>query len=286
MRNHGCFTAQDGTDIYWHAWLPEASPSAVVVIAHGAAEHGGRYGRLAEALTRIGCAVYAIDFRGHGRSGGRRGLIDRMQNAMNDLGTLMEQVRTAHPECSVFLLGHSMGGAIAVGHVLTSTLPRPAGLILSGPALSLQGVSAPLVLVARLLSMLLPALPLHQVDASAVSRDTAEIEAYRADPLAYTGKIPARTVVELVDLIGTLPQVYDRLTVPLLIMHGSDDRLIPVSGSQRLHADAGATDKTLHVYDGLYHEIFNELPADRSRVTEDLCDWLLARIDGSGEPQS
>lgn len=258
--------------LHWQLWRPPQA-TAVVVIAHGLAEHGGRYARLAQHLAQQGCAVYALDHRGHGQSQGRRALIEKFDHCVHDLDPLVTLAADENPGLKPLLLGHSFGGVIAVSYALQHQ-ERLQGLMLSAPALQVERAAWPLLLVARLLSALAPAMPVHAIDASAVSRDPDEVRAYESDPLNYRGMLPARTLVELLDRLAWLPAAYPTLQLPLLVMHGTADRLALFAGGERLYREAGSRDKTLLRYEGYYHELFNEPAADRERVIADLSDWI------------
>jgi len=175
----------------------------------------------------------------------------------------------------VFLVGHSMGATISLSYALAHQR-RLAGLILSGPLAALEAVPAPMRLTARTLSALAPRTPLIAIDATLVSRDPAVVRDYQSDPLVHHGKLPARTVVELADAIEALPEAVAAITVPTLIMYGTDDGLCPPRGSVMLSERIGSPDKTLKAYQGLYHEILNE--PEREQVLDDLCSWLSARV--------
>ena len=270
------FEGRGGLAIHWQAWRPARTSHAVVVIAHGLGEHGGRYAHVAQRLVAQGCAVYAIDHRGHGRSAGRRAYLDRWDAAVADMDVLVEHARQQHPALPLFLLGHSMGGALSLAYAARHP-KKLSGLMLSGPAVALDGAPPFIKPVARLLSRVLPTLGLFGIDPGAVSRDPDAIRGYREDPLNCHGKVPARTLAELIGLVETMPKTLRALRMPLLIMHGTADRLAGVAGSQRVLAQVRSADKTLLLYEGLYHEIFNELPADRARVLADLVAWIEQR---------
>jgi acylglycerol lipase len=269
------FAGAGGLEIYWREWLRDGDADAVVVIAHGAGEHSGRYAHVAQRLVDEGYAVYAIEHRGHGRSHGARALIDRIGNAVADLDRLVVSAGDAHPGAPLFLLGHSMGGTIALSYALAHQ-QRLAGLVLSGPLAALEAVPAPMRITARTLSVLAPRTPLVAIDSSLVSRDPAVVDAYRTDPLVHHGKLPARTVVELAGAIESFPGAVGAISVPTLIMYGTDDRLCPPQGSVMLAERIGSPDKTLKAYHGLYHEILNE--PERDQVLDDLCAWLSAQV--------
>lgn len=269
------FAGAGGLEIFWRAWLPAGAPDAVVAIAHGAGEHSGRYGHVAQRLVDEGFAVYAIEHRGHGRSQGTRALIDRIDNAVADLDKLIVLAGHAHPGTPVFLLGHSMGGTIALRYALAHQ-QRLAGLVLSGPLAALQAAPAHVRVAAIVLSAIAPRTPLIAVDPSLVSRDQSVVDHYRADPLVHHGKLPVRTVAELAGAIEAFPEAVGAITVPTLIMYGTDDGLCPPRGSVMLSERIGSRDKTLNAYPGLYHEILNE--PERDQVLDDLCSWLSARV--------
>jgi acylglycerol lipase len=268
-------TGVGGRRIFWQAWLPETEPRALVLVAHGASEHSDRYAHVARRLVDEGFAVYAIEHRGHGRSDGPRALIDRLDHAVADLDQLVRLASERHPEAQVFLLGHSMGGAIAVRYAVLHG-DRLSGLILSGPLAALEAAPAAQRVAARVLSALTPRLPVVAIDASLVSRDPAVVQAYVEDPLVHHGKLPARTVAELAAAIDAFPDEVAKITVPTLIMYGTADGLCPPAGSVMLNERIGASDKTLKAYEGLHHEILNE--PEQHQVMDDLSAWLGARV--------
>jgi alpha-beta hydrolase superfamily lysophospholipase len=271
----GRFRGERGLEIYWQAWLPEAGPRAVVVLAHGASEHSGRYAWTGEQLAARGYALYAIDHRGHGKSEGGRAVIDRMSNAVEDLHSLVERAAAAHPGLPVVLLGHSMGGAVALSYTSVHEDSLDA-LVLSAPLAALEAASPVQRLAGRVLSVVAPSLGVVGIDATAVSRDPEVVADYDADPLNYHGKLPARTVAELTSAIDGYPDAVTRFRLPLLVMHGTADRLTPIAGTKMVMDRAGSEDKTFEVYDGLYHELLNE--PERQRVLDDIAGWLDARF--------
>jgi acylglycerol lipase len=268
----GSLAGAGGIRIFWQSWASDgASARAVVVIVHGAGEHSGRYQHVAERLTAEGYAVYALDHRGHGRSTGPRALIDRLDRAVSDIDGVVTMAHGAHPDLPVFMLAHSMGATFGVQYALAHQ-QRLAGLILSGPLAALDGAPAPLRMLGRLLSVIAPGMGLIGVDAGLVSRDPDVVQAYRADPLVHHGKLPARTLAELAGAIDAFPDRVGQITVPTLILYGTEDGLAPPRGSVMLGERIGASDKTITGYDGLYHEILNE--PEQATVLDDLCAWL------------
>ena len=258
------------------AWLPEREPAAVLVISHGLAEHSGRYAQLAERLVEErGYAVYALDHRGHGRSGGERANIGRFQYVVSDLGTFVGRVQRQHPDAPAFLLGHSMGGAIA----LACAVRNPAGLkglVLSAPALaSGQAVSPAKAWLVRLLSRVAPNTGALTLPADAISRDRAVVQAYESDPLVFRGAIPARTLVELLEAMAGFADSVPKLRLPVLVQHGTADSLVPLAAVKPLYDRLGNPKlRTVRLYEGLYHEVYNE--PERDRVIADLEAWIHA----------
>ena len=268
-RRDGWLGAADGTRLYWQAWEPDAEPRDTVILVHGAAEHGGRYGHVAERLVREGYVVYALDHRGHGRSNGARAMIDRLDQLVEDLGLFVARVG-GRP----YLVGHSMGGAVALTYAIRHG-DTISGLVVSGPAVATDAVPAPLKAITALLSKVAPKLPVFKIEEDAVSRDPHVVRDYKSDPLNHPGKLPARTLGEIVRGMDFIQRDAVALRVPLLLLHGGEDRLCPPEGSRAIHAAAGSADKTLKIYDGLYHEVFNE--PERDQVLDDVVDWLAAR---------
>ena len=264
-----------GVRLYSQSWLPDGPPRAVVVIAHGAGEHSGRYAHVAARLVDEGYAVYALDHRGHGRSEGARAVIDRVDNAVEDLDQRIVLAASEHPGVPLFLLGHSMGGTISVRYAIAHQ-DRLTGLILSAPLAALEAASPATRLVARLLSAVAPRLGLFAVDPTLVSRDPDVVKAYETDPLVHHARLPARTISELAGAVDSFPEAVRAIVVPTLIMYGSGDHLVPPAGSMMLNDRIGAADTTLKTYDGLYHEILNE--PEQDAVMDDMCSWLRAHV--------
>jgi alpha-beta hydrolase superfamily lysophospholipase len=270
----GTLEGAGGLRIFRQAWLPDSDARAAVVLAHGASEHSGRYGWVGEQMASRGYAVHALDHRGHGKSDGEGAYIDRMANAVSDLGRLVDLAAERHPGAPVFLLGHSVGGCISLAYALDHQA-KLAGLLLSAPLLALEAAPLPLRIAGRVLSVIAPKAGVVGIDAGGVSNDPAVVADYEQDPLNHHGKLPARTVAELASVIGTFPDRVGALTIPLLVMHSPEDRLTPFAGSEMVHAGAGSQDKTFIRYDGLAHELLNE--PERQRVLDDITGWLDAR---------
>lgn len=268
----GRFAGTAGGQIHWQGWVPDGTVVGVVVLVHGLAEHGGRYAHVGRRLAEDGYAVYVSDHRGHGRSDGVRGNITRMSTAVVDLETMVRSAAQRHPGLPMFLYGHSMGALVALTYATTG---RPAGLngmILTGAAIDIAVGSRVERLAARVLSATVPNLGMLRLDSAAVSRDPDVVRDYDADPLNYRGKTRVRTGAEMLAAIDTVRSRLDRLTMPLLLMHGSADRLTAPSGTQVIADGAGSTDVTVKVYDGWFHELHNE--PEKETVFDDIVVWL------------
>lgn len=275
--NHreGIFTGVRDAAIYCQDWTPEGELRAALVVVHGLAEHCGRYGNLVDHFVPRGYAVHAHDHIGHGRSDGKRVFVERFEDLTDVLGTHVDRVRARHPAKPLFLVGHSLGALIAARFLLDRQ-ETFAGAVLSGAVVKVPANISPVtVMLSRLLSSVVPRIGLVAVDAHGVSRDPAVVQAYIDDPLVYTGKTTARMGAEILRAIqGTMDEA-SRITLPLLILHGAEDTLADPGGARMLHETAGSVDKTLKIYDGLHHEIYNE--PEHAQVLGDVEAWVADR---------
>lgn len=277
-QTEGSFRGEREVEIHWQAWLPTGASRAAVVIAHGVSEHSGRYAHVGERLAATGYAAYAVDHRGHGRSGGDRVMIDRFRYVIADLDAFVSIVGDRDPRLPLYLLGHSMGGGISLGYALEHE-SRLDGLLLSGPLSNGDAANAVQRFAASTLSRFLPKLGIFPVDSATVSRDPAVVEAYDNDPLVDRRNLPARTVAELTENVSTFADRVGSLSLPVLLMHGTDDALVPFEGSERLFERIGSADKTFERYEGLYHEILNE--PEQDQVIDDIIRWLDSHVASS-----
>ncbi|MGI9173824.1 MAG: lysophospholipase [Rhodothermales bacterium] len=270
------FKAADGMLLQASAWLAADTPRSAVALVHGYAEYIGRYAHVADFLAKRGHAVYGYDQRGHGRSPGRRAYVHAFKDYVDDLAVFLDRVREEEPGRPLFLLGHSMGGAVSAQYALREDAALD-GLILSSAALDLPTPPA-LQVLAWLLGRLVPTLPTVKLDRRLISHDAAVIARADVDPLYYRGGIPARTAAELFDAARHLRQHLEHLTLPLFLLHGTADGITRPNGSQACYARARSTDKTLALYPGLYHETFNE--PEKARVLKEVAEWLDEHLPG------
>jgi acylglycerol lipase len=272
----GRFKGYKGLKLYYQCWLPDKKPKAVLLVAHGLAEHSGRYKNLVDYFVPKGYAVYALDHRGHGKSEGRRSYVDNFNDYLIDLKTFFDRVKKEHKNAKIFLFGHSLGATIAAAYAVKHQ-DGLAGLMVSGSSLvPPPGVSPALLAIAGILSALVPKMGVTVLDASTISRDQSVVDAYVNDPLVFRGKVPARTGAELARMWKQLPDQMPKIKLPILIMHGQADQLSDPRGSKLLYERVGSKDKTLKIYDSCYHEICNE--PERKRVCSDMEKWLTKHI--------
>jgi alpha-beta hydrolase superfamily lysophospholipase len=273
------FTLRDGLNIALYDWplSPRRRPRAVVLIVHGLGEHAWRYDTVAERLNEWGFCVRAYDQRGHGDSGGARGVLQDDDDLLEDLEELIDDTRRhiAQPwSCPLVLLGHSMGGLVASSLVQRGRAQVDA-LVLSSPALD-TGMSGFQRWLTRVLVRWAPDLTVSNgLDACGISHDAAQVAAYRSDPLVHD-RISAR-LARFIDSNG--PHVVAAApswTVPTLLMYAGADRLVQPDGSRAFAAVAPSQQVRSHCFDGLFHEIFNE--ADPSPVYAELGAWLDERF--------
>jgi alpha-beta hydrolase superfamily lysophospholipase len=269
------FPASDGTILFERRWLPVGEPRGEVIIVHGFVEHGGRYKPTAEAIAARGFAVSITDLRGHGRSGGERCWIRSFDEYVDDLDIVFDRARDRSSDKPLFLLGHSLGGLIAVLWCIKHK-PSLRGLILSGPALELPDTLFPWIRrLAKVGSALFPRLRLVRMGGRNVSRDQEIVRQFREDPLVFHDRFPVRTGAEIIRAGEIARQRFAEIRVPVLILHGTADRVATVAASRALYEQAESSDKQLCVYDGLYHEVLNE--PEREKVRGDLIAWIEAR---------
>jgi alpha-beta hydrolase superfamily lysophospholipase len=269
------FEGFDGLELYYQRWRPEGKPKAVLPVVHGFGEHSGRYGNVVNWFVPKGYAVYAFDLRGHGRSAGPRGYIRAWSEFREDVKKFLDLVHASEPEQPVFLLGHSMGGLIVLEYVLH----HPEGLmgvISSGPVLAQVGVSPLLVILSKVLSSIAPRFTLNAgLDATAISRDQAVVDAYTNDPLVH-GQGTPRLGTEMTKAFEWTQAHAAEMRIPSLIVHGSADRLAPPEGSRVFFENVTFADKERQVYEDYYHEVFNDV--GKERVLAAVEAWIEQRL--------
>ena len=274
------FRSIGGLQLFARRWGPVGTPRAAVAIVHGFGEHSGRYENVVRPLTGAGFAVHGFDLRGHGRSPGKRGHIDAWSDYRGDVAAYLDQVRAVEaPGTPIVLYGHSLGGAI----VLEYGLRGPDGLtgvIASSPALRPKGVRSPVLeRLASVMSRVWPTFSLDvPLETEALSRDPARVDAARKDPLNHR-RLTARATVSTLEALAWTEAHAGEWRLPLLIFHGTADRIIDPTGTVAFAEAAragGATDVELHLYAGVYHEPHNDL--DAAAVEADVVAWLARHL--------
>jgi alpha-beta hydrolase superfamily lysophospholipase len=269
----------DGLSLRTHSFRSATgSARAGVLFVHGLGDHGQAlpYRCLAEALAPCGFGVYGFDLRGHGQSDGRRLYVNAWRDFLGDLRLVLEQVQRADSDRPVFLIGLSLGGLLALNYAQH----HPAGLkgvVAVAPAVDASGVPALMRALIPLIARVAPRLSLDLgLDLTRISRDAAAARAYADDPLLTLGKSTPRMAAEVLAAIAETQAGAASLCLPLLILHGAEDKIVPPSGSAEFFQKAGALDKQRRVYAGAYHNLF--LEANRAQVFGDIVTWMESHL--------
>jgi alpha-beta hydrolase superfamily lysophospholipase len=253
-----------------------ANPRAAVLLIHGFATHASRHATKLHRLARAGIDAFAYDLRGHGRSPGRRGLVERFDVLVDDSLTMRARVSAAAPGLPLFVMAESMGGLLAIRGTQRDR-GDVHGLVLFAPALGIgDDVPAPLRALARALAEVAPALPFAPLETAALSRTPAIAPSFLADPLTHFGRVPLRTATEMMAAGEAALREAAGWCVPALIVHGDADRIVPLTGSQRFVAAAPAGTIELRVVPGGYHEPTNDPGGDE--LFETVVAWIEARV--------
>jgi alpha-beta hydrolase superfamily lysophospholipase len=268
------FTSADGLKIFFRSWRPETAPRAVVVINHGVLAHSGQYLWPGEKLAAAGFAVHAIDMRGRGRSEGKRFSIKDAAEYTGDLGQLIGIAKARDPGLPVFLLGHSAGGVVSCTYALDHQ-DQLAGFICESFA---YRVYAPAFLqwLLKALSGVIPNVPVLKLNTDDFSRDPEVAARLRSDPLIKGEVQPVSTVAALIRATDRMTREFGRITLPVLILHGTADKVTVPSGSPFFHDHAGSADKTLKLYEGHFHDLLSDV--GKEGVMAEIVQWIDARL--------
>lgn len=277
-RDDGWTESTEGNRLFWRHHAPDREPRAVLLLVHGLAEHSGRYLHVLDHFANAGFDCWAYDYRSHGQSPGLRVHVSEFDEFLIDLEAVRRLVRTAQPDLSLFLVGHSQGGLI----VLREALANPGGLegiVVSSPFLGLHPDAAPpaaLHMVANIVSTFAPKLMFSKVaEPSALSRDPAVPKAYIADPLVST-TVSARWFTSVMRAHADSHARASSLSLPALIMQSGDDRLTDPAATRSWVSNAPADLVDYVEWEGLYHEMFNE--PEKEMVFAHVEQWLAARL--------
>lgn len=268
------FEGKDGIKLFLRTWRPTGTPRAVIVIVHGFKAHSGLYEWAGAQLAAQGFSVYALDLRGHGRSEGDRLEVEKFTDYVADVHQLVLLAKSRDPGLQVFMLGHSAGGVVGCGYALEHQ-QELAGYVCESFA---HEVPAPDFALAILkgISHIAPHAHVLKLDDDSFSRDPAFVERMKTDPLIERVGYPARTVAEMVRADERLKREFNLITLPVLIIHGTEDKVTLPHGSQRFYDNGGSSDKTLKLYEGHFHDLLNDV--GKEIVLADILAWINARV--------
>ncbi|XP_060737218.1 monoglyceride lipase isoform X1 [Tachysurus vachellii] len=275
----------DGLHLFCRYWEPEAPPKALVFVAHGAGEHCSGYADVAQTLTQHSLFVFSHDHVGHGQSEGERMNIKNFQIYIRDCLQHIDLIRTRYPSLPVFILGHSMGGAISI----LTVCERPqdfAGVVLIAPMIQMNPESATpfKVFLAKVLNHMAPGLSIGSIDPKLVSRDPKQVQAYESDELVYHGGLRVSFGMQLMAASSRIATELPNISWPFLLLHGTADKLCDIRGSHLMHNQAKSTDKKIKVYDGAYHALHHELPETAESVLQEVITWIIERLPAPSGP--
>lgn len=273
----------DGQYLFCRYWKPSGTPKALIFVSHGAGEHCGRYDELAQMLKGLDMLVFAHDHVGHGQSEGERMVVSDFQVFVRDVLQHVDTVQKDYPEVPVFLLGHSMGGAISI----LAAAERPthfSGMVLISPLVLANPESASTlkVLAAKVLNLVLPNMSLGRIDSSVLSRNKSEVDQYDSDPLICRAGVKVCFGIQLMNAVSRVERAMPKLTLPFLLLQGSADRLCDSKGAYLLMESSRSQDKTLKMYEGAYHVLHRELPEVTNSVLHEINTWVSHRIAVAG----
>jgi acylglycerol lipase len=261
-------------EIHVRAFPAVGRPRAAVVMCHGVNSHGGQYLWPGTQFAAAGLAGFALDLRGRGMSEGARYFVDDIADYVADVASVIALAKSRHPGLPVFLLGHSAGGVVSCSYALDHQA-EIAGLVCESFAFKVPAPDAALAVI-KGLSRVFPRLPVLKLKNEDFSRDPIAVRILNSDPLTLNEAQPAKTVAALVRANERLRREFPRITLPVLILHGTADRATMASGSQLFFDTAGSKDKTLKLYDGHYHDLLNDVGKDA--VLADIRAWIDRRI--------
>ena len=270
---------RSGLRIFFRSLRPKEDPHAVVIIVPGFNAHSGYYAWAAEQFVAAGFAAYALDLRGRGNSDGERFYVEKFEDYVTDVEAVVKVARSREPGLPLFLLGHSAGGVVACLYTLDHQ-PELAGLICESFAHELPAPDFALA-VFKGLGFVAPHAHILHLPNEKFSRDAKVVKAMNEDPLIAHETQPTRTMAALVHADELLKKEFPLMTLPVLILHGTQDQNTKPSGSQHFYDMVGSEDKTLKLYEGGFHDLLNDL--DKSAVMQDIQDWIDARLPAKVE---
>ena len=268
------FEGVGGLKIFTRSWQPEEKTRGVVVIVPGFNSHSGQYLWVGEQFAAKGLAAYAIDLRGRGRSEGERYYVEKMEDYTDDVATLVRTAKSENPGLPVFVLGHSAGGVVSCVYALDHQSEID-GLICESFAYDLPVPGFVLSLL-KGLDHIAPHLHVYTLKNENFSRDPQFVDSMNNDPLIKGESEPTQTASVMIDAARRLHREFSLIKLPVLILHGTEDKATNPSGSQFFYDNAGSTDKSLKLYEGHYHDLLNDI--DKEVVMADINHWIDERV--------
>jgi alpha-beta hydrolase superfamily lysophospholipase len=270
----GSFTNADGLKIFTRYWPIQGDAKAVVIIVHGLGEHSGRYLHVADALNQAGYICYSLDHSGHGNSEGKRVQVANTRQFILDLKQYYDSIKAKYPNEKIFILGHSMGSVISLQFVYTYPDAIDA-LVVTGTATDVKSEqSSLLVTLLTAIHSFAPHLRLGQPlnDPAALTRNPEFQQLWIEDTLVNKGRTPISILKYILDTGEMLQEIAEKITVPILIMHGEADEIAPISGSRIMYKRIGSKDKTVKTWPEMHHEIMNEIGYEA--VLKIIIEWV------------
>jgi len=272
VHNEYLWKAKDRTTIYGQCWQPDTEPVAIINLIHGLGEHSSRYEHWATRFTEEGYAVVSIDYRGHGKSGGKKGHAANYKKLMNDITLLNRKSAALFPEIPVILYGHSLGGNLAINYVMRNTTRKFAALIVTSPWLKLARKPPKIqILAAKIIDRIFPSLTQSNgLSPKHLTHDEHVVKTYKDDPLVHN-RISVHLFLEVNNAAKfALKSIY-KINIPFLLMHGSKDKITSHLASQ-IFVENTSKKTTFKLWEGMFHELHNETENDK--VFRFIHHWL------------
>jgi alpha-beta hydrolase superfamily lysophospholipase len=268
------FSSAGGVKVFFRSWHPQGKAKAVLVICHGVNSHGGQYIWTAEQFVKKGFAVYALDLRGRGKSEGERFYVETVADYVSDVAGVIGIAKSRDVGLPLYLLGHSAGGVTSATYTLDNQTEL-AGFICESFAFQVPAPGFALAAI-KALSHIAPRLPVLKLKNEDFSRDPKAVEALNSDPLTAHEVQPAITVAALVRADERLKEEFPKITIPVLILHGTADKATVCHGSEFFYQAVGSKDKSIKLYEDHYHDLLNDI--GKEEVLDDISHWIEARL--------
>jgi acylglycerol lipase len=268
----------EGHVLHTYQWKPSGDIKALLCVCHGIHEYMGRYEQLGNYLKDNNILMFGIDLVGHGRSEGLRGYVDNLEHYATDIINYIDIMKSQYPSLPMFLMGHSLGGLVAVSIVLQRQ-ELFAGLILSAPSLVVDpNVAGPIKkMIGRILYYVAPKMSMVSLDHRLISSIPEEVEAYNNDPLIFHAGVRIGTAINIQNTMLLNENRLNEISLPLLTIHGSADRIVPLSASEMVIARVSSIDKTIELFADSFHEILHDREQHKARDT--ILNWMIAKLN-------